>query len=193
MNEVSINTNQTFNREDNNQTNHNVNTLFAPSEPPANNVTTPAPAPTPTIGDLVGDAFNSAAVATIKNDEALQDKILGTAKDCVEKEIDKIKTETSTRTTAAKFDSAADACSCYCFSKKEKTTPIWAVWYMKGGYNLVLFIYLIFATFTVLPITFLFKKIQVGIKMTWLAILLAVVIYLCFTFGPILVTLLRTL
>lgn len=191
MNEVSINTNQTFNREDNNQINHNVNTLFAPSEPPANNVTTPAPAPT--IGDLVGDAFNSAAVATIKNDEALQDKILGTAKDCVEKEIDKIKTETTTRTTAAKFDSAADACSCYCFSKKEKTTPIWAVWYMKGGYNLVLFIYLIFATFTVLPITFLFKKIQVGIKMTWLAILLAVVIYLCFTFGPILVTLLRTL
>lgn len=192
MNEVSINTNQTFNREDNNQTNHNVNTLFAPSEPPANNVTTATP-PTPTIGDLVGDAFNSAAVATIKNDEALQDKILGTAKDCVEKEIDKIKTKTNTETTAAKFDSAADACACYCFDKKEKTTPTWAVWYMKGGYNLVLFIYLIFATFTVLPITFLFKKIQVGIKMTWLAIALAVVIYLCFTLGPILVTLLRAL
>lgn len=65
MNEVSINTNQTFNREDNNQTNHNVNTLFAPSEPPANNVTTAAPT-TPTITELVGDAFNSAAVATIK-------------------------------------------------------------------------------------------------------------------------------
>lgn len=123
----------------------------------------------------------------------MQDKILDTAKDCVEKEIDKIKTDTNTRNTASKFDSAADACACYCFDKKEKTTPIWAVWYMKGGYNLVLLIYLIFATFTVLPITFLFKKIQVGIKMTWLAILLAVMIYLCFTFGPILVTLLRTL
>lgn len=191
MNEVSINTNQTFNREDNNQTNHNVNALFAPSEPPANNVTTAVP--TPTITDLVGDAFNSAAIATIKNDEALKDKILDTAKDCVEKEVDKIKTDTNTRNTASKFDSAADACSCYCFDKKEKTTPIWAVRFMKGGYNLVLLIYLIFATFTVLPITFLFKKIQVGIKMTWLAIALAVVIYLCFTLGPVLVTLLRTL
>lgn len=148
---------------------------------------------TPQVTDLVHGAFNQAVVHQMKNNDELRDKILNTAENCVKTEINTLQTETKTKNTAAKFDSAKDACECYCFGGKEKTTPTWAVNIMKCGYSAALFLWLIFATFTIMPIVFITKKIQVGIKATWLAILLAIVIYLGLTVVPPLVALLSSL
>lgn len=148
---------------------------------------------TPQVTDLVHGAFNQAVVHQMKNNDELRDKILNTAENCVKTEINTLQTESKTKNTAAKFDSAKDACECYGFGNKEKTTPTWAINIMKCGYSAVLFLWIIFDTFTIMPIVFITKKIQVGIKATWLAILLAVVIYLAFTVLPPVVALLSSL
>ena len=89
----------------------------------------------------------------------------------------------------ANFNNKKDACESYGFN--EKTTPIWATKLMTFGYNIMLAIYLFVASFTVMPVIFLTKKISVAIKKTWIAILFALGIYLCVTFVPVLVALLN--
>ena len=148
--------------------------------------------PAPTTNTLVQQAFDQAKVHLIKTDENLQGKILDTAQDCIETEIDTLKTDTDTKHTESKFHSAKDACACYLIDEKETTTPTWGTFMMKGGYGLILFIYIIVATFTIAPTMFILKKVQVGIKQTWAAILLALIIYLGVIITPIILTILRT-
>jgi hypothetical protein len=60
---------------------------------------------------------------------------------------------------------------------------------MKGGYTIILAIYLFVATFSVMPVIFLAKKMAVGLRKTWIAVVFAVIIYLGVIFVPIIVSL----
>lgn len=143
------------------------------------------------VNSLVESAFNQAVVHQIKNDMNLQDNMLDTAKVCVETEMQTLATNVDTKHKEAVFNNAKDACESYGFN--EKTTPIWAVNFMKIGYSIILAIWLFIGSFTFMPVIFIAKKISVGLKRTWLAVLIALVIYLCVTFVPILVALLQSL
>ena len=99
-----------------------------------------------------------------------------------------IKKDVDTEYKEAVFNNNADACESYGFN--EKTTPTWAVRMMKVGYSIMLAIYVVLASFTVMPVIFLVKKISVGLKKTWVAVLFALLIYLGIIFIPIIVSLL---
>ena len=140
---------------------------------------------------LLNNVFEQAIVNQITTNEDLKDKVLDTAQKYTETKMQTIATDVDTQHKEAVFNNAKDACESYGFN--EKTTAIWAVKFMKVGYSVMLAIWLFIGTFTFMPIIFITKKIQVGLKHTWLAVLFAILLYLGVTLVPILVALLRSL
>lgn len=144
----------------------------------------------PTKDELIDSAFNSAVVHTIKNDNDLQTNVLDTAKTYTKTKMQAIATKVDTEYKEAVFNNKKDACESYGFN--EKTTPIWAVKVMSFFYSIMLAIWLLIGSFTFMPVIFVAKKIQVGLKKTWLAIIVSLLLYFGVTIGiPILTNFIR--
>lgn len=140
-------------------------------------------------GQLVENMFEQAVVHEVANNEELKSSVLDTAKVYTETKMQVIKTNVDTEHKEANFNNRRDACASYGFN--EKTTPIWATKVMTLGYNIMLAIWLFIGTFTFMPVIFIAKKMAVGLKHTWLAVIFALIIYLGVTFVPILIGLLN--
>lgn len=125
--------------------------------------------------ELVDNVFKEAVVHEIANSEDLKNDVLATAKEYTKTKMDVIRTEVDTEKKEANFNNKRDACESYGF--KEKTTPIWATKFMTFGYSVMLAIWLFIGTFTFMPVIFIMKKVQVGLKHTWLAIVVALLLY----------------
>ena len=138
---------------------------------------------------LVEGMFNQAILHEVTNNEELKENVLDAAKVYVDTEMQTIKTKVDTKNKEAVFDNNKDACESYGFN--EKTTPKWAVGFMRWGYNVILAIWLFIGSFTFMPVIFVAKKISVGIKKTWLAGLIALLIYLGVTLTPIILAIIR--
>ena len=130
--------------------------------------------------------FNQAIFHEVSNNDTLKEKVLDTAKTYVETEMKTIENKVEEKHKEAVFDNNKDACESYGFN--EKQTPTWAVKFMRWGYNVILAIWLFIGSFTFMPVIFVAKKISVGIKKTWIAGILALLIYLGLTVVPIILT-----
>lgn len=137
---------------------------------------------------LVENMFNEAVVVKVQTDDNLKQKVLDTANTFVDTKMQVIKQNVDTEHKEANFNNKKDACESYGFN--EKTTPIWATNFMNWGYNVMLAIWLFIGTFTFMPVIFVMKKINVGLKKTWLALLFALVLYLAITLVPVLLAIL---
>ena len=129
--------------------------------------------------ELVEQLFQDGIKYQIQTNTELQDRVLETAKTFVENKAEVIQNNVEAEKKESIYNNNKDACEAYGFN--EKRTPHWATMFMKWGYNVVLAIYLFLASFTVMPIIFLFKKISVAVKHTWLAIIFALFVYLFIT------------
>lgn len=138
---------------------------------------------------LVSDMFNEAVKFEVANNEELQGEVLATAKQFTKTKMQIIKTDVDTEHKEAVFNNRKDACESYGFN--EKTTPPWATKVMNIGYSIMLALWLFIGSFTFMPVIFIAKKISVGLKSTWIAVVFAVILYFGITFGiPLLITLL---
>lgn len=144
------------------------------------------------VGEVVEQIFTQAVVHTVATDDAVKENLLNTAKQVVTDKAEAIKSKAETESKAAFFDSHKDACSI--FGYDEKTTAKSHVKIMKAwAYFLnTLYIFTI-GFFIVSPITFICKKLRVIIKQAWLAVVMAIVIYLGIILVPILTAYLRGL
>lgn len=158
--------------------------IFKPKEQPIAEVKEPDK-----NQQLVEGMFNQAILHEVANNEELKENVLDAAKVYVDTEMQTIKTKVDTKNKEAVFDNNKDACESYGFN--EKTTPKWAVGFMRWGYNVILAIWLFIGSFTFMPVIFVAKKISVGIKKTWLAGLIALLIYLGVTLTPIIMAIIR--
>lgn len=138
---------------------------------------------------LVQEMFEQAVVHEVTTNEELKSKVLDTAKKFTDTKMKVIEKNVDSEHKEANFNNKKDACESYGFN--EKTTPIWATNFMSVGYSIMLAIWLFVGTFTYMPVIFITKKLSVGIKHTWIAIVFAVVLYLAVTLVPILVALLK--
>lgn len=138
---------------------------------------------------LVDNMFEQAVIHEVVNNQELKDKVLDTAKVYTETKMQTIATDVDTEHKEAVFNNKKDACESYGFN--EKRTPIWAIKFMNVGYSIMLALWLFVGTFTYMPIIFIAKKISVGIKNTWIAGLVAVIIYLGVTLAPLLATIIK--
>lgn len=153
-----------------------------------NNLPTEVP-PAQKKDELVNTMFEQAVVHEVANNETLKSKVLDTAKKYTETKMQTIATDVDTEHKQAVFNNKKDACESYGFN--EKTTPTWAINLMNIGYSVMLAIWLIIGTFTFMPIIFVAKKISVGVKKSWIAIIFALFIYLGVTLAPILLAVLK--
>lgn len=138
--------------------------------------------------ELVEDMFEQAVVHQVSTNKELQTKVLDTAKTYTETKMQTIATNVDTEHKEANFNNKKDACESYGFN--EKTTPIWATKIMSVGYAVMLSIWLFIGSFTFMPVIFIAKKMSVGLKKTWVAIVFAIILYAGITFVPILLALL---
>ena len=145
---------------------------------------------------VVDAMFDSAVVASVATDNNLKQDVFDAAKKYTRTKMKTIETKVDTENKQVIFQSNKDACACYGFANKEDTTPAWAVRIMRYGYNVVLALRLVFGTLTFMPIIFVVKKISVGLKHTWLAVIVAICIYLLALIGttyPLISTILEFL
>lgn len=132
---------------------------------------------------LVDAMFEQAVINQVATNEDLQDKVLNTAEKYTKVKMNKIETDVDTEFKEAVFNNNRDACESYGFD--ETKTPIWAVKFMRWGYNIMLAIWLFIGSFTFMPVIFVAKKVSVGVKRTWIAGLIAIILYVCATVLPI--------
>jgi uncharacterized protein YbcC (UPF0753/DUF2309 family) len=138
---------------------------------------------------LVQEMFEQAVVHEVSNNEELKNKVLDTAKKFTDTKMKVIEQNVDAEHKEANFNNKKDACESYGFN--EKMTPIWATKLMSIGYSVMLAIWLLIGTFTYMPVIFITKKLSVGIKHTWIAIVFALALYLAVTLVPLLMALLK--
>lgn len=131
---------------------------------------------------LVEKVHEQAKYDIVKNDEDVQKAILENAKKNIEVEMDTITNKIEKDNKKANMERNAEACSIFGYSSKDSVEK-WQQRLMVIVYNILFCIYWLIASFTVAPINFVFGKIQVSIKKTWLAISLSVLIYCFLTIG----------
>lgn len=139
--------------------------------------------------ELIDSMFKDGIKYQVANNEDLQNKVLETAKTYTETKMQVIQTNVDTEHKEANFNNKKDACESYGFN--EKTTPIWATKFMSTGYSIMLAIWLFIGSFTFMPVIFIAKKMSVGLKKTWVAVVAAILLYFGITFVPILLAFLR--
>lgn len=139
---------------------------------------------------LVESMFNQAVMHEVSNNETLKDTVLDTANTYVDTKMKTLKKKVDTEHKEAVYDNNKDACESYGFN--EKTTPTWAVNFMRWGYNVMLAIWIFIGSFSFMPVIFVAKKIAVGVKKVWLAVILALIIYLAVTLVPIILAVVKS-
>lgn len=134
--------------------------------------------------EIVEQAFNQAVVHTVATDESAQQSLLDSAEHVIRSKAAAISARADLEDKTAHFHNKKGACECFGYS--EESTEKWAVNFMALWHNIMTIIWLFVGVFTFAPITFVAKKITVIFKRTWVAIALAIIIYIVAVGGPIL-------
>ena len=136
--------------------------------------------------NLVKSGIDAAVKHKIINDESVQSRLLKTADTIIDTKISKEQNEAEKEEKIAVLQNHKDACDLYGID--EKTVPKWVVKVASKVQNFWYAIWLIVGFFTTAPIVFLSKKIAVIFKKMWVAVLLAIIIYLSVIFVPIIIS-----
>lgn len=134
-------------------------------------------------GGLVNKAFEQAIIHRVANDAEVQENLLGSAKTVIDNKLNAIKSDAEQEDKKANFNNKKGACEC--FGYNEATTEKWAVNTMNVWHNIMTAIWLGLGFFTFAPITFIAKKVAVIFKKSWLAVLIAILIYVAIITVPI--------
>lgn len=134
--------------------------------------------------ELVDAAFGQAIVKRVVEDESVQSELLESADTVIHNKMNAIKARADREDKETHFNNKRGACEC--FGYNETTTEKWAVNLMSLWHNVMTAIWLVAGFVTFAPITFISKKISVIFKKAWVAITLAVVIYLAVLAAPFL-------
>ena len=126
-------------------------------------------------GDLIERGIDYTVVQKIQTDQSVQEKIAQTADKLIDNKLVEKANETERTKKEQVFKNNKDACDLYGID--EKTVPVWVVGCAKAVQSFWYAIWIIVGFFTTAPIVFLSKKIAVVFKKTWLAVLLAIIIY----------------
>lgn len=133
--------------------------------------------------ELVDNVFKQAVVTQVQTDGELQTKVLGTAKKFTETKMEVIKNRVDKEDKQAFFENNESACEC--FGYDEKDTEKWAVKYMKIWHTIMTAIWISIGWVTYAPVAFIAKKIGVIFRKTWIAVLIAIILYFGITLSPI--------
>lgn len=132
---------------------------------------------------LVEKAHSAATVTLIEQSDEVKTEILKGAEQVVHNKTAEIKNRAEQQAKKALFDNNRDACACFGFD--EGTTERWAVNYMKIWNRLFTLLWLIAGSITFAPVLFISGKLKAIVKRAWLAVVLAIVIYVAVALSPL--------
>ena len=147
---------------------------------------TPAAVKEVDADEVINSAFNSALINKIGQSDELKEDLMSSAERVIKNKVGKIDSDAERESKKAYFNNKKDACECFGYT--EETTEKWAVNAMNVWHNIMTAIWIVFGCITFAPITFVARKIKAIFKQTWLAVLLAVIIYLLVVLVPIIIT-----
>ena len=137
--------------------------------------------------EVVAEVFGQAVVHTVVNNEDIQDKLLDTAHAVVENKAEVLANRAEKESKASFIEKHSDAC--FYFGYDDTTTSKFHVKLMAFWIFVLKTIYIFTVGFFVVsPISFILRKLKVIIKKTWLAIILALLIYFLVLAIPIFVS-----
>lgn len=137
--------------------------------------------------EVVAEVFGQAVVHTVVHDEDIQDKLLNTAHTVVENKAEVLANKAEKESKASFIEKHSDAC--FYFGYDDTTTSKFHVKMMAFWIFVLNTIYIFTVGFFVVsPISFILRKLKVIIKKTWVAILLALLIYFLILAIPIFVS-----
>lgn len=139
-----------------------------------------------TATELIETAFNQAVIHTVSTKQEVQSELLDSAEKVIKNKTNAIKERADQEEKEAHFNNKKGACEC--FGYNEATTEKWAVNMMNLWHNIATAIWIVIGFFTFAPITFVAKKIVVIFKKSWIAITLAIILYLLIVVGIPLLT-----
>lgn len=138
---------------------------------------------------LLDRGVDAAIIHKITNDNDVKSRLLDTANDIINNKLDEKQNDSERDKKRAALENNKDACDLYGID--EKTVPIWVVKIAKIVQDFWYIVWIIIGFFTTAPIVFLSKKISVVFKRTWVAVLLAVIIYLAVVLVPLIINIVK--
>lgn len=120
----------------------------------------------------------------IDNDDDIAKKVDNLADELIDGSTEKVKNESEKGVKKALYENNISACSL--IGVNEDTTPGWVIKIAQAIEAFWYAIWCIIASVTVAPIVFLCIKIRIILKKTWVAAVVAVIVYLGVTFIPVL-------
>ena len=137
--------------------------------------------------EVVAEVFGQAVAHTVVNDEGIQDKLLNTAHAVVENKAEVLANKAEKESKASFIEKHSDAC--FYFGYDDTTTSKFHVKMMAFWIFVLNTIYIFTVGFFIVsPISFILRKLKVIIKKTWVAILLALLIYFLILAVPLFVS-----
>ena len=135
--------------------------------------------------DVIKAAQSATALDLIKNDETVKQRVEDNAKSMITTQLDTESTKIKTENAKSKFDASKNACKVY---GVEDTVPMWQLRMMKFGSAFWFVIYFFtIGTFVIAPISTFAMKLNVVFKKLWVALVVAVTVYLMIVLSLILI------
>lgn len=138
---------------------------------------------------LVDRGVDAAIIHKITSDNDVKSRLLDTANDIINNKLDEKQNDSERDKKRAALENNKDACDLYGID--EKTVPIWVVKVAKIVQNFWYVVWIIIGFATTAPVVFLSKKLAVVFKRTWVAVLLAIIMYLAAVLAPLIINILK--
>lgn len=138
---------------------------------------------------LLDKGVDAAIVHKITNDDDVKSRLLDTANDIINNKLDEKQNDSERDKKRAALENNKDACDLYGID--EKTVPIWVVKAAKIVQDFWYIVWIIIGFVTTAPVVFLSKKLSVVFKRTWVAVLLAIIIYLAVVLTPLIINIIK--
>jgi len=141
------------------------------------------------IDEIVDKTLEQGLRYKIGTDKKVQEKILKTSDIIIDSKLGTQQSKAEKQDKESYQQNHKDACDLYGID--EKTVPKWVVNIAVKVQNFWYAFWLIVGFFTTAPVVFLSKKIKVVFKKTWVAVALALTIYLSIILVPILINIIK--
>lgn len=138
---------------------------------------------------LLDKGVDAAIIHKITNDDDVKNRLLDTANDIINNKLDEKQNDSERGKKRAALENNKDACDLYGID--EKTVPIWVVKAAKIVQDFWYIVWIIIGFVTTAPVVFLSKKLSVVFKRTWVAVLLAIIIYLAAVLAPLIINIIK--
>lgn len=154
-----------------------------------NKQVTPTKPTKPITSELIEHSLGQAIKHKVITDDKVQERLLNTADKVIDNAMNEAESEAETADKKAYFNNKKSACECWGYD--EDTTDKRFVKLMSIIHSIFTTVWIAIGAITFAPVVFVAKKISVIVKKTWIAVVIAILIYLAIILIPTLIAVIK--